>query len=151
LAAYLHRTLNSFAIVSQARMAIVGHSCVRGCIRDSHANGRARFGTAPMPKDPLRPTDDQLAAVLRAAEPLAVGDRGACRTSPRPCKAASSAMERAVAQVQRRYWDPPVLAPGPWWGGGGTNLDRVDFDRRTRRTIRARLAHCPAPTRDGDA
>jgi hypothetical protein len=30
-----------------------------------------------MPKGPLHLTDDQLAAVLRAAEPLAVGDRGA--------------------------------------------------------------------------
>ena len=32
---------------------------------------------APIPDGPLRLTDDQLAAVLRAAEPLAIGDRDA--------------------------------------------------------------------------
>jgi hypothetical protein len=62
----------------------------------------------------LRLSDDQLAAVLHAAQPLAVGDRGAF---PQDVAAALHGQElddgtayRTIAQVQRRYWDPPIMA-----------------------------------------
>ena len=74
---------------------------------------------ASVPTGPLRLTDDQLTAVLRAAEPLAVGDRGAFLQE---VAAALNGQElgdgmvyRVVAQVQRRYYDPPILHE-PRWG-----------------------------------
>ena len=51
--------------------------------------------SASIPTGPLRLTDDQLTAVLRAAEPLAVGDRGAFL------------QEVAAA---------PLVTAGPRWG-----------------------------------
>jgi hypothetical protein len=72
-----------------------------------------------MPNAPLRLTDDQLSAVMRAAEPLAVGNRDGFL---RDVAAALQGRElgdgdvyRVVAQVQRRYWDPPIVAAGPRW------------------------------------
>jgi hypothetical protein len=76
---------------------------------------------APPPPDrPLRLTDDQLAAVLQAAEPLAVEDRSAfleeVAAALRGQELGDGTIYRTIATVQKRYWDPPVLAPGPWWG-----------------------------------
>jgi hypothetical protein len=69
---------------------------------------------------PLRLTDDQLAAVLRAAEPLAVGDRGAflqdVAAALQGQELGDGAVYRTIAQVQRRYYDPPILGPEPRWG-----------------------------------
>jgi hypothetical protein len=73
-----------------------------------------------IPNGPLRLTDDQLAAVLRAAEPLAVGDRGAFLQDVAAALAGQElgdgVVYRTIAQVQGRYYDPPNLLPGPWWG-----------------------------------
>jgi hypothetical protein len=73
-----------------------------------------------MPKGPLHLTDDQLAAVLRAAEPLAVGDRGAflqdVAAALQGQELGDGAVYRTVAQVQRRYYDPPILSAPPRWG-----------------------------------
>jgi hypothetical protein len=75
---------------------------------------------APMPKGPLRLTDDQLAAVLRAAEPLAIGDRGAFLQNVAAAlqgqELGDGTVYRTVAQVQRKYYDPPILGPEPRWG-----------------------------------
>ena len=75
--------------------------------------------SASIPNGPLRLTDDQLTAVLRAAEPLAVGDRGAFL---RDVAAALQGQElgdgtvyEAIAQAQRQYYDPPILTPGSRW------------------------------------
>src|SRR6476619_5420280 len=66
----------------------------------------------PMADEPLRLTDDQLAAVLRAAEPLAIGDRGAflqdVAAALQGQELGDGAVYRTVAQVQRQYYDPPI-------------------------------------------
>jgi hypothetical protein len=75
---------------------------------------------APMPNSPLRLTDDQLTAVVRAAEPLAVGDRGAflqdVAAALQGQELGDGMVYRAVAQVQRKYYDPPILSAPPRWG-----------------------------------
>jgi hypothetical protein len=82
--------------------------------------------TAPTPsadsggKQPLRLTDDQLTAVLRAAEPLAIGDRGAflqdVAAALQGQELGDGTVYRVTAQVQRRYYDPPNLSAPPRWG-----------------------------------
>ena len=73
-----------------------------------------------VPNGPLRLTDDQLAAVLRAAEPLAIGDRGAflqdVAAALRGQELGDGTIHRAVAQAQRKYYDPPILSAPPRWG-----------------------------------
>jgi hypothetical protein len=68
----------------------------------------------------LRLTDDQLAAMLRAAEPLAVGDRGAflqdVAAALQGQELGDGAIYRTIALVQRRYYDPPILGHEPRWG-----------------------------------
>jgi hypothetical protein len=68
----------------------------------------------------LRLTNDQLAARLRAAEPLAVGDRGAflqdAAAALQGQEFGDGTVYRTIAQVQRRYWDPPVMTPPTRWG-----------------------------------
>jgi hypothetical protein len=68
-----------------------------------------------MPENPLRLTDDQLAAVLRAAEPLTIGDRGAflqdIAAALQGQELGDGTVYRAITQVQRKYYDPPIL-PG---------------------------------------
>jgi hypothetical protein len=72
-----------------------------------------------MPNGPLRLTDDQLTAVLRAAEPLAVGDRGAflqdVAAALQGQELGDGMVYRTVAQVQRQFYDPPILTPGSRW------------------------------------
>jgi hypothetical protein len=74
----------------------------------------------PIPNEPLRLTDDQLTAVLRAAEPLAVGNRGAflqeVASALQGEELGDGMVYRVVAMVQRRYYDPPILGPEPRWG-----------------------------------
>ena len=74
---------------------------------------------APMPDEPLRLTDDQLAAVLQAAEPLAIGDRGAflqdVAAALQGQELGDGTVYRAIAQAQRQYYDPPILTPGSRW------------------------------------
>ena len=78
------------------------------------------LASAQMPDRPLRLTDDQLATVFRAAEPLAIGDRGAflqdVATALQGQELGDGTVYRVVAQVQRRYYDPPTLGPEPRWG-----------------------------------
>lgn len=73
-----------------------------------------------MPEKPLRLTDNQLAAVLRAAEPLAVGDRGAflqdVAAALQGQELGDGMVYRVVAQMQWRYYDPPILGTEPRWG-----------------------------------
>jgi hypothetical protein len=73
-----------------------------------------------MPDGPLRLTDDQLAAVLRAAEPLAIGDRGAflqdVAAALQGQELGDGTVYRAIAQAQRQYYDPPILSAPPRWG-----------------------------------
>jgi hypothetical protein len=76
----------------------------------------------PLPDgNPLRLSDDQLAAVLRAAEPLAIGDRGAflqdVAAALQGQELGDGVVYRTIAQVQRRYYDPPILTSGPWHPG----------------------------------
>ena len=75
---------------------------------------------APIPDQPLRLTDDQLTAVLSAAEPLAVGDRGAflrdVAATLQGQELGDGAVHRAIAQAQRKYYDPPLVTAGPRWG-----------------------------------
>jgi|GraSoiStandDraft_16_1057320.scaffolds.fasta_scaffold408270_1 hypothetical protein len=73
---------------------------------------------ALMPKGPLRLTDDQLAAVLHAAEPLAIGDLGAflqdVAAALQGQELGDGTVYRAIAQAQRQYY-PPILTPGSRW------------------------------------
>jgi hypothetical protein len=82
---------------------------------------RRRFNPV-MPNGPLALTDDQLAAVMRAAEPLAVGDRdGFLRDVAAALQGqelGDGAVYRTIAQMQRRYYDPPILSAPPPGGGG---------------------------------
>jgi hypothetical protein len=77
---------------------------------------RRRFN----PTGPLALTDDQLTAVMRAAEPLVVSDRdGFLRdvaAALRSQELGDGTVYRVVAQVQRRYYDPPILSAPPRWG-----------------------------------
>jgi hypothetical protein len=56
---------------------------------------------------------------LRAAEPLAIGDRGAFLQDVAAAlhgqELGDGAVYRVIAQVQRRYYDPPILYE-PRWG-----------------------------------
>jgi hypothetical protein len=74
---------------------------------------------APRPDGPLRLTDDQLATVLRAAEPLAIGDRGAflqdVAAALQGQELGDGTVYRAIAQAQRQYYDPPILTPRSRW------------------------------------
>jgi hypothetical protein len=69
-----------------------------------------------MPDRPLRLTDAQLSAVLRAAEPLAIGDRGAflqdVAAALQGRELGDGAVYRAITQAQRKYYDPPILSAG---------------------------------------
>jgi hypothetical protein len=72
----------------------------------------------PQPAPPLNAlalTDDQMSAVLRAAQPLDRGVREAFLQALahelRTCGALGDGrVFRAIAEVQRRYWDPPVAS-----------------------------------------
>jgi len=81
---------------------------------------RTNSAPAPMSNGPLRLTDDQLTAVLRAAEPLAIGDRGAflqdVAAALKGQELGDGTVYRTIAQVQRRYYDPPILSAPPRWG-----------------------------------
>jgi hypothetical protein len=73
------------------------------------------------PTGPLALTDEQLAAVMQAAEPLAVGDRdGFLRDVAAALhgqqELGDGTVYRTIAQVQRRYYDPPILSAPPRWG-----------------------------------
>jgi hypothetical protein len=63
---------------------------------------------------PIRFTDAQLAAVMRAAEPLTPADRGrfleAVAAALR-CHAeiGDGTIGRAIRETQAKYWDPPQL------------------------------------------
>jgi hypothetical protein len=88
---------------------------VASIARSATVMRRRRFN--PMPNGPLHLTDDQLAAVLRAAEPLAVGDRDAflqdIAAALRGQELGDGAVYRVIAEVQRRYYDPPIMTAGP--------------------------------------
>jgi hypothetical protein len=59
-------------------------------------------------------TDAQMDAIFRAARPLRVGDRDkflqAVAAALQGCRDLGDvAVYRAIAEVQRKYWDPPQL------------------------------------------
>ena len=72
---------------------------------------------APAPNGPLRLTDDQLAAVMRAAEPLAAGDRGAflqdVAAALQGRDLADGTVYRVITEAQRRHFDPPIIGFEP--------------------------------------
>jgi hypothetical protein len=74
---------------------------------------------APTSNSPLRLTDDQLAAVFRAAQPLAVGDRALflqdVATALQGRLIGDGMLHRVIAQVQRRYFDAPIMSTPPRW------------------------------------
>jgi hypothetical protein len=79
---------------------------------------RRRFNPTT-PGSPLRLTDDQLDAMLRAAEPLAVGDQDAFLRDVVAAlhghELGDGAVYRVIAQIQRRYYDPPSMSsPSKW-------------------------------------
>jgi len=80
----------------------------------SAARRCAQGDMSPMP--PLALTDDQLSAVLRAAEPLPPCDRGAFLEDVARELAGRELGDGIVArtchEVQRRYWRAPDLARG---------------------------------------
>jgi hypothetical protein len=63
-----------------------------------------------MPK-PLQMSDDQLTAILRAAEPLQPHDRGpfleAVAALLQGCEIGDGAVARAAREAQRRFLHPP--------------------------------------------
>jgi hypothetical protein len=54
-----------------------------------------------------------------AAKPLAIGDRGAflqeVAATLRGQELGDRMVYRAIAQAQRKYYDPPILTPGSRW------------------------------------
>ena len=67
---------------------------------------------------PIRLTDSQLDAVLAAARPLAVGDRDAFLQDVAAALQGRSEIGdgdvyRAIADVQRRHHDPPLMDHQP--------------------------------------
>jgi hypothetical protein len=66
------------------------------------------------------PTDDQLNAVMRAAEPLAPDTRGAFLQAAAAALAGQElgdgVVYRVIAQVQRKYYDPPIMTAPTRWG-----------------------------------
>jgi hypothetical protein len=58
--------------------------------------------------------------VLQAAQPLAVDDRGAflqdVAAALQGQELGDGVVYRTIAEVLRRYYDPPILSPGLWWG-----------------------------------
>jgi hypothetical protein len=62
---------------------------------------------------PIRLTDAQLDAIVRACQPLAPGDRGAfleaVAAALRDREIGDGLLHRTIAEVQRKFWDPPVL------------------------------------------
>ena len=75
---------------------------------------------ASIPAGPLRLTDDQLTAVMRAAQPLAVDDRGAflqdVATALRDQELGDGTVYRTIVQVQQKYFDPPTIGLESRWG-----------------------------------
>jgi hypothetical protein len=67
---------------------------------------------------PIRLTDVQLDAVMRAAAPLAIGDRDpflrSLAEALQGCRElGDGTVYRIVAEVQRRFWDPPLMDDRP--------------------------------------
>jgi hypothetical protein len=62
---------------------------------------------------PIALTDAQLAAVMRAAEPLAPTDRGRfleqVAAALRDREIGDGLVGRVVSEVQRKFWTPPQL------------------------------------------
>jgi hypothetical protein len=103
--ARLHRALTDDA--GRRRAPPVAVAPVAGSARIA----RRRFN--PMPNRPLRLSDDQLDAVMRAAERLAVGDRDAflrdVAEALRDQELGDGTVYRVITQVQRHYYDPPIM------------------------------------------
>jgi hypothetical protein len=112
----LHRALVEDAIARRPSLVTVASAA--GSAITTPATAPDSTPTS-VPNGALRLTDDQLAAVLRAAEPLAIGDWGAFLQD---VAAALQGQElgdwtvyEAIAQAQRQYYDPPILTPGSRW------------------------------------
>ena len=62
---------------------------------------------------PIALTDAQLAAVMRACEPLAPRDRGAFLEAVADAlhgrEIGDGTIGRAIRETQAKYWDPPQL------------------------------------------
>jgi hypothetical protein len=58
-------------------------------------------------KTPISLSDQQLDAVLRAAEPLLPCDRGPFLEALAQPLIRDGTVHRAIADTQRRFWDPP--------------------------------------------
>ena len=113
--ARLHRWLADDA----ARRTPLPPVAVAPVAAGSASIARRRISPAP-DSGPLALTDEQLTAVMHAAEPLAVGDRDAflrdVAAALRGRQLGDGMVYRTIAQVQRHY-DPPVLTAGPWHPG----------------------------------
>jgi hypothetical protein len=63
--------------------------------------------------EPIRLTDSQMDAIMRAAGPLAPADRSAfleaVAAGLRGREVGDGLLHRVVAEVQRKFFDPPVL------------------------------------------
>ena len=74
------------------------------------AAGKSQHGLSLMPA-PVRLTDEQLAVIMAAAEPLAPADRGpfleAVAASLRGREIGDGLIHRVIAEVQHRFFDPP--------------------------------------------
>jgi hypothetical protein len=81
----------------------------------------ARYATpARHMTGPIRLTDEQLDAIMRAARPLAPADRGAFLQAVaeglRGREVGDGAVYLAICAAQRQHWQPPLDAPkiGKW-------------------------------------
>jgi hypothetical protein len=64
----------------------------------------------------IRLTDAQLDAVMAAAQPLAPGNRGpfleAVAMALQGRELGDGILHRVIAEVQRKFWDPPLVTAG---------------------------------------
>ena len=70
-----------------------------------------------MPEKPLALSDDQMTALINAAQPLQRINRGEFLRSVADCFAGRSEvghgeLHRVIAEVQRRYFTPPSINEG---------------------------------------
>jgi hypothetical protein len=67
---------------------------------------------------PVKLTDEQMDALMRAAAPLAPRDRKPFLEDVARAlngrEVGPGLLHRVVVEVQRRYWDPPLTHPGKY-------------------------------------
>jgi hypothetical protein len=83
----------------------------------------------------FRLSDDQLAAVMRAAVPLTPDARGAFLVAlaarmQEMGEVGDGALYRVITEVQRKFWDPPLVHHTPYHRGAQEASSRQRDSRR---------------------